>query len=263
MSGRAAGNGRRRWRSLEIAEVLAAEYGGDGPAGSALPSERTLAERFGVQRPTVRVALEYLAHQGLIERRERVGWFVNPPRFEYDPLGPGIPKERLSIEVVTTDPTGQPLPPRPGLVFVALRKYAFDGRLVVAAHSYLRPDLRRALTDGEIAAPLRDSFAAAGRRSGVELTHNQVTIVAATVGPELAPVLGITARQPVLDVTRVHHSHDEVVGVDLEHWRSDVVAISFTDRRHPVRPGPARAPRASSGPAPGGGGAVDSVPSRA
>lgn len=231
-SGRAADDGHARWPSLRIAEALAEEFGSGAPAGTALPSERVLAERFGVQRPTVRVALEYLAHQGLVERRERLGWFVNPPRFEYDPFGPGIPKERLHIEVVTTDPTDQPTPPFPGLVFASMRTYAVDGRLTVVAQSYLRPDMHQALADDELAATLRDAFAAASRRCGVELTHNQVTIVAAAAGPELAPVLGVTARQPVLDVTRVHFSHDEVVGVDLEHWRSDVVAISFVDRRN-------------------------------
>lgn len=197
-----------------------------------LPSERVLAERFGVQRPTVRVALEYLAQQGLIYRRERQGWFVSPPRLEYNPLGPGVPRERLRIEVVTTDSDGQPAPPHPGLRFAALRKYHFDDRLVVVAHTYLRADMREALTEDELAAPLRDSFALASSRCGVELTHNRISVTAAVIGPELAPVLEVTARQPVLDVTRVHYSHGDVIGADLEHWRSDVVTLTFEDSRN-------------------------------
>lgn len=227
---------RRTWPSQEIAEVLAQEYGRRAEPDSPLPSERVLAARFGVQRPTVRVALQYLAQQGLIYRRERQGWFVNPPRFVYDPLGNEIPRERLRIEVVTTDPVGQPGPPVPGLRFAALRKYYFDDRLVVAAHVYLRPDLRQALTVEALSAPLRDIFAVASRHCGVELTHNRLTIMAAAVGPELAPVLEVGAHQPILDITRVHYSHDQVVGADLEHWRSDVVAITFEDRRVRNRP---------------------------
>ena len=223
MSHPAAGSTRPQWPSLQIAGSLTEEYGTGVEPHTPLPSERVLADRFGVQRPTVRVALEYLAQQGLIYRRERLGWFVSPPRLEYDILGPGVPRERLRIDVVTTDPAGQPPPPHPGLRFTALRKYFFDGRLVVVSHTYLRTDMREALTDAELAAPLRDSFAMASARCGVELTHNRISVTAAVIGPELAPVL---------DVTRIHYSHDDVVGADLEHWRSDVVTITFEDRRN-------------------------------
>ena len=232
MSDPAAGAARPQWPSLQIAGSLTEEYGAGVEPHTPLPSERILAERFGVQRPTVRVALEYLAQQGLIYRRERQGWFVSPPRLEYDPLGPRVPRERLHIELVTTDPAGQPAPPQPGLRFAALRKYYFDGRLVVAAHTYLRADMREALTDAELAAPLRDSFAMASQRCGVQLTHNRISVTAAVIGPELAPVLEVTARQPVLDVTRLHYSHDDLVGADLEHWRSDVVTLTFEDSRN-------------------------------
>lgn len=236
MSEATAGAVRPQWPSLQIADTLADEYGAGVAPHTPLPSERVLAERFGVQRPTVRVALEYLAQQGRIYRRERLGWFVNPPRLEYDPLGLGIPRERLHIEVVTADPTGQPKPPHRGLRFAALRKYFFDGRLVVAAHSYLRADMRGCLSRSELAAPLRDAFAVASTRCGVELTHNRISITAAVIGPDLAPVLEVTARQPVLDVTRVHYSHEDIVGVDLEHWRSDVVTLTFEDRRDHTHP---------------------------
>ena len=232
MSDLAAGAARPTWPSLQIAGSLTEEYGSGVEPHTALPSERVLAERFGVQRPTVRVALEYLAQQGLIYRRERQGWFVSPPRLEYELLGPGVPRERLRIDVVTTEAAGQPPPPHPGLGFAALRKYYFDERLVVVSHTYLRDDMRKALADGELAAPLRDSYAMASQRCGIALTHNRISVTAAVIGPELAPVLEVTARQPVLDVTRIHYSHDDVVGADLEHWRSDVVTLTFEDHRN-------------------------------
>lgn len=225
------GAARPQWPSLRIADALGEEYGNGVPPNTPLPSERSLAERFGVQRPTVRVALEYLAQQGLIYRRERLGWFVNPPRLEYNPLGPGIPKERLRIEVVTTDPSGQPKAPFKGLQFLALRRYYFDERLVVAAHLYLRSDLKKAVTEADLNAPLRDYLDAVGKRTGVTQTHNRLTVVAAAVGPDLAPILGVSTRQPILDVTRLHCSGEDIIGVDLEHWRSDVVTITFEGRR--------------------------------
>lgn len=233
MSDRAGpGTARPQWPSVRIAETLAEEYGEGVPPHTPLPSERSLAQRFGVQRPTVRDGLGYLAQQGLIYRRERMGWFVNPPRLEYNPMGPGIPKERLRIEVVTTDPAGQPKPPRRGLRFVALRKYYFDDRLVVVARLYLRTDLTKVLTGHDVAAPLRDYMDAVAKRSGVEQTHTRLTVVAAAVGPDLAPLLEVSTRQPVLNITRFHYSHDDLIGVDLEHWRSDVVTVTMEGRRY-------------------------------
>lgn len=48
--------------------------------GSRLPSERELAEQFGVQRLTARSALQNLIREGVIESRERSGYYVRPER---------------------------------------------------------------------------------------------------------------------------------------------------------------------------------------
>ena len=59
--------GRRR-RSHEIVELLEkAITSGEYTVGSQLPSEKTLAERFGVGRPSVREALFLLQQQGFVD----------------------------------------------------------------------------------------------------------------------------------------------------------------------------------------------------
>ncbi len=45
--------------------------------GDKLPSERQLAEDFGVSRPTVRDAMIALEFQGVVEARDRSGFYVN------------------------------------------------------------------------------------------------------------------------------------------------------------------------------------------
>jgi GntR family transcriptional regulator len=60
----------------EILEVLVAEQ----PPGSALPSERELAERFGLARMTVRGEIERLSAEGLLYRVHGRGTFVAEPR---------------------------------------------------------------------------------------------------------------------------------------------------------------------------------------
>ena len=53
---------------------------GDYPANQKLPSEKTLADEFGVSRPILRMALERLRDQGLIHSRQGAGSYVREIR---------------------------------------------------------------------------------------------------------------------------------------------------------------------------------------
>ena len=74
------------WRA--IAERLRAEIAAGRPAaGARLPSEAALAARFGVNRHTLRRALEELARAGLIRIRQGRGSFVSEDVLDYT-VGP-------------------------------------------------------------------------------------------------------------------------------------------------------------------------------
>jgi GntR family transcriptional regulator, transcriptional repressor for pyruvate dehydrogenase complex len=87
-------------------ELLVAILGGHLAAGDRLPSERQLAARFGVSRPTVREALGALEARGLVETRVGSGTFV-ARREGSEESGPALPDDspaelmetRLAIEV--------------------------------------------------------------------------------------------------------------------------------------------------------------------
>ena len=53
---------------------------GDYPANQKLPSEKTLADEFGVSRPILRMALERLRDQGIIHSRQGAGSYVREIR---------------------------------------------------------------------------------------------------------------------------------------------------------------------------------------
>jgi GntR family transcriptional regulator len=57
--------------------------GGQWPAGAALPSQRELADEFGVSMMTLRQALQLLADEGLVGTRHGLGTYVTP-RFAHD-----------------------------------------------------------------------------------------------------------------------------------------------------------------------------------
>ena len=53
---------------------------GDYPVNQKLPSEKTLADEFGVSRPVLRAALERLREQGFIHSRQGAGSYVRAVR---------------------------------------------------------------------------------------------------------------------------------------------------------------------------------------
>jgi GntR family phosphonate transport system transcriptional regulator len=82
----ARGSGVALWK--QIAERIEAEIvEGRLAPGARLPTEAELAERFGVNRHTLRRALATLTDQGLIEATPGRGTFVREPPLRY-PIGP-------------------------------------------------------------------------------------------------------------------------------------------------------------------------------
>src|SRR6266576_2062812 len=73
------------WREIE--EALSSDIAaGIYPAGGRLPVETDLADRFGVNRHTVRQALAALQERGAISIEQGRGMFVKAPKLAY-PIG--------------------------------------------------------------------------------------------------------------------------------------------------------------------------------
>lgn len=78
-------NGQSRYRYEEARDQIVAFITAERlTRGARLPTERQLAETLGVSRPTLRQALELLAKDGLIERRQGSGTYVAEPRVAID-----------------------------------------------------------------------------------------------------------------------------------------------------------------------------------
>jgi len=83
-------DGRKLYQ--KVAEAMIADIrDGTVPVGAKLPSERDLAERFRVSRPTVREAMLALELKGLVEARRGSGIFVVQPK--------QAPGERLDFDI--------------------------------------------------------------------------------------------------------------------------------------------------------------------
>ncbi|WP_293761837.1 GntR family transcriptional regulator, partial [uncultured Aquitalea sp.] len=76
------GSGVAVWRQIEntLAEEIA---GGRLQAGERLPTELQLAERFGVNRHTIRRAVSTLVERGLLRVEQGRGTFVQDNAIDY------------------------------------------------------------------------------------------------------------------------------------------------------------------------------------
>src|SRR5690349_20153298 len=69
----------------QLESILAAEIAaGALPAGSRLPNEEQLIERFAVSRTTVRQTIQNLVRRGLVEIRRGKGTFVLQPQIRQE-----------------------------------------------------------------------------------------------------------------------------------------------------------------------------------
>src|SRR5260370_10465888 len=76
----------------QIARAIAAAIvEGRYAPGDKLPSERELADEFGVSRPTIRDAMIALEFQGLVEARQGSGVYVN--------ASAPVPEDTAELEV--------------------------------------------------------------------------------------------------------------------------------------------------------------------
>lgn len=92
--------GVKRWRQIQ--QVLAADILGGSLTGK-LPTETALAERFSVNRHTIRQAVKALAEQGIVEVMQGSGTYVRDDRIDYE-LGR---RRRLAYSVNTARWVGE------------------------------------------------------------------------------------------------------------------------------------------------------------
>jgi GntR family hexuronate regulon transcriptional repressor len=81
---------QKLYRKIALAITAAITDGRYGP-GEKLPSERELADSFGVSRPTIRDAMIALEFQGLVEARQGSGVYVN--------VSASVPEDTAELEV--------------------------------------------------------------------------------------------------------------------------------------------------------------------
>lgn len=198
---------------------------GSWPPGHRLPSEQVLASEFGVAQGTLRKAVETLAAEGLIERRQGKGSFARQPHtarpmfqffFLARPGGERLTPElrRTTIEEGAADAAeATRLQLAPGApVARVFRERSLDGKVVLVERIVLPG--ARFVGIGNLRLPqalyamYQSEF-----RVMVTVVHEELRSVAADA--EQAGTLGVAPGFPLLAVDRLAYDSE---GAPVE-WR--------------------------------------------
>jgi len=191
------------------------------PPGAALPSERELAERYGLARMTVRSEIERLTAEGLVYRLQGRGTFVSEPRvaqagalssFTEDMEARGLEPGSvvLSADVAEADGflagTLEIAPGDP--VFRLDRVRTADGDPVAIEQAFL--PLHRFAGIEEVDFTQASLFDVLAERFSVTLRDARQRVVAAAIDPEEAELLDVPEGEPGLRFHTVAWDSDGV-----------------------------------------------------
>ncbi len=207
------------WR--QIASRLRGEIGGAFPPGARLPSEAVLARRFGVNRHTLRRAMEELSRGGLVRVEHGRGAFVPEDVLDYAVE----PRTRFSewVRRHNKEPSGRvlrlaeepahaaaaaALSVAEGTALVVLERLGLaDGRPVSLGTHRFPPRLH-----GLLAALRSAGITDALRAVGVDDYLRQVTRVTARMpGAEEAELLRTPRSRPLLVTENINVDRDGAV----------------------------------------------------
>jgi GntR family transcriptional regulator len=202
------------------------------PAGTVLPSERVLAERFGVARMTVRQEVDRVVAEGLAVRQPGGGTFVAEPRpartltsyFSLDMRARGLTPASKVLEHIASiatdelaaeleEPLGTPV-----LHLVRLR--TADGEPMAIERTSL--SLRRYPGLDELDFDTLSLYDELSSRWGVTLGMVSASVVASPPDPSDAELLGIDSSTPCLIITSASRTASgEVIEFGRSVYRSD------------------------------------------
>jgi len=226
--------------------ILNSLRSGEWKPGESIPSEVELATRYRVSQGTVRKAIDELASENLLLRRQGKGTFVathaeQQVQFRFLKLVPDSgtqgsegPAQRTIIECrrtrASTDVT-RALALRSGdQVLQARRVLSFGGSPTILEDIWLPALPFKGLTAERLANYQGAMYALFETEFNVRMVRAEEKIRAVAASPAQAQLLGVAPGAPLLSVERVAYTYqDEPMELrrgyyrtDTHHYRNDV-----------------------------------------
>jgi GntR family transcriptional regulator len=226
--------------------ILQSLQGAEWKPGEAIPSEMELAARYRVSQGTVRKAIDELAADNLLIRRQGKGTFVAthseqqvqyrflklmPDKGDQDQEGPAqrqvvdCKRSRASADVARALAlrTGDP-------VLQVRRVLSFGGVPTILEDLWLPGAAFKGLTAEQMASYQGPTYAMFEVDFGVRMVRAEEKIRAVTADPAQAQLLGVDTNMPLLSVERVAYTYNDVpmelrrglYRTDTHHYRNEL-----------------------------------------
>lgn len=223
--------------------ILQSLQSGEWKPGEAIPSEIDLAARFRVSQGTVRKAIDELAAENLVVRRQGKGTFVathteQHVRYRFLKLVPDGgaegPAQRTILDckrVRASAEIARTLQLRTGDSVVQVRRVlAFAGVPTILEDMWLPGNTFKGLTAEQLAAHQGPTYALFELEFGVRMVRAEEKIRAVAADAQQARLLGAAAGAPLLSVERLSYTYNDVpmelrrglYRTDTHHYRNEL-----------------------------------------
>ncbi|MCU1514068.1 MAG: GntR family transcriptional regulator [Microbacteriaceae bacterium] len=258
---------KNRWRSEELGREAAFRAAQRGRAAEEIPVSKSSQRAYGliragirlgiypvdsrlhesslvheltISRTAVRQALNLLADEGLVARRQRVGTVVirrpleNPSDWTSESSGPAdrrerLGRERIFEELVPAGAISDLIMVPSGIVKVACDRILWDGTVIGVRAVYKDADA----THASVPRTAMDVGTAFAFTFDVALGHIESQLETLACDERLAKLLGMNEGAPILYRELLLHDVDgRPLMLSCTHYRGDRVAVS-TERMFP------------------------------
>ena len=226
--------------------LLQSLQGGEWKPGESIPSEMDLAARFRVSQGTVRKAIDELAAENLLVRRQGKGTFVathseQHVRYRFLKLMPDSgdqdsegPAERAVLEckrVRASAEVARALALRPGDAVVQVRRVLSFGSVpTILEDLWLPGNAFKGLTAQQMAGYHGPTYAMFEVEFGVRMVRAEERIRAVAADPAQATLLHVAPHSPLLSVERIAYTYNDVpmevrrglYRTDTHHYRNEL-----------------------------------------
>lgn len=219
---------------------------GEWKPGEAIPSEVELAGRYGVSQGTVRKAIDELAAENLVVRRQGKGTFVSTHaeqhvRFRFLKLLPDSgdldsqgPAQRSVLECKRTRATADVarfLALRPADPVIQVRRVLSFGAIpTILEDLWLPGNAFKGLSAEQMAGYHGPTYAMFELEFGVRMVRAEEKIRAVAADASQAALLKVQPHSPLLSVERVAYTYNDVpmelrrglYRTDAHHYRNEL-----------------------------------------